>query len=508
MSSQNTKILAIIVAVIVVVAAIGAALVLSGSDTDTDDDSGDTSSSSSGFSSSDSSSSSSGGSSSSSSSSGSDDASGSDDTTGSDDTEDTDYGIAENETGRVLVYGNANNDDTIDEDDVKYIQAIVDGNIEWDSDAYPYADADYDGDVDSDDVAYVEDIVAGNTVTLYYVEFYQDISSHVVSVTYPMKTDSIGVFQYQGAIMLSMLGLWDNVDYADNTTIKYVGYFFADNEVESYGAYSTSGYTTTDNVEVYYNSGVDVLVINGNYTSMVVREALEAMGSETQVIITYCQGTTAIDTIATYGFLLGAEDAAAEYLGFYDDAMDYVSECMDDVTEDEYVSYYLVMNPADSSSIKIRSVNPSTGAVYPDLQWVLTLPGVNMMPYGDTSYVAYRTAEWFTLEENASDYIILSLESISSSYSDIQEATDAYAEMFVETQAYKDGKIIGLPYGTFNGLYSPAYLVLLASYLYPDHIDSEYGQELFDEFYQKFHGGSDSDYLNNYLTMAVMSSGD
>ncbi|MDO5861337.1 MAG: hypothetical protein Q4Q58_00800 [Thermoplasmata archaeon] len=389
------------------------------------------------------------------------------------------------ETGRLLVYGNANNDDYLDDRDLEMVQSIVNGETTWDSEEYPFADANCDGEITSDDVTLIRNIIDGNTCTLYYLEYYESNSSAVVSITYPMKTDSIGIYQYQTGFLVSMLGLWDNVDYADNTTLGYTTAFDTEG-INSYGNYSGSMMRTTSGLETFNSSNVDVLILNGYWDDTVVKDGLAAMGSDTQVIKPYCQGTYAISSMLTFGFILGCYDSASEYIAFYDKVMDYLNECLSGLSEEDYVTYYVVNNPTDSGAIKIRS--SGSNGTYPDLAWVEMIPGVNLMPNGDNdTYQATRTAEWFLQEENASDYIIISMSSLSAYDNNVETALNTFKEMFSQTQAYSDGNIIGLAYGYFNGLYSPSMLVLLASYLYPDLVDQDYGWELFYEFFEKYH---------------------
>ena len=54
-------------------------------------------------------------------------------------------------SGRLLVYGNADNNDYLDENDVKTIQNILEEGS-WDKEKYPFADANHDGVVTSEDV--------------------------------------------------------------------------------------------------------------------------------------------------------------------------------------------------------------------------------------------------------------------------------------------------------------------------------------------------------------------
>ena len=56
------------------------------------------------------------------------------------------------ETNRLVVYGNANNDDTIDTHDLDIVKSIADGESVWDSQSNPFADTNADGVIDSKDV--------------------------------------------------------------------------------------------------------------------------------------------------------------------------------------------------------------------------------------------------------------------------------------------------------------------------------------------------------------------
>jgi len=77
------------------------------------------------------------------------------------------------------IFGNANMDDTIDEDDIEYARGIIDGTNE----VTELADADYDGDVDEDDIAQIELIMSGveNELTLI------DMADRIVTIPRPIE---------------------------------------------------------------------------------------------------------------------------------------------------------------------------------------------------------------------------------------------------------------------------------------------------------------------------------
>jgi iron complex transport system substrate-binding protein len=64
------------------------------------------------------------------------------------------------------VFGNANMDDTIDEQDIEYVQGIIDGS----KDETELADANYDGTIDEDDIAQIELIIDGDETELTIID--------------------------------------------------------------------------------------------------------------------------------------------------------------------------------------------------------------------------------------------------------------------------------------------------------------------------------------------------
>ncbi|MDD2837286.1 MAG: hypothetical protein PHY05_14185, partial [Methanothrix sp.] len=64
------------------------------------------------------------------------------------------------------IFGNANLDETIDENDVAYINDVIKGT----SKATELSDANYDGKIDEDDIVQVEKIIDGNPEKLTLID--------------------------------------------------------------------------------------------------------------------------------------------------------------------------------------------------------------------------------------------------------------------------------------------------------------------------------------------------
>lgn len=93
-------------------------------------------------------------------------------------------------TNRLSVLGNAYADDTIDELDLQYIQAYIDGKSTITVDGRSvelvstYCDVNNDGSIDAKDIAYVKTIIDGSVTKLYYINSSDKIASVTVPITH------------------------------------------------------------------------------------------------------------------------------------------------------------------------------------------------------------------------------------------------------------------------------------------------------------------------------------
>lgn len=65
------------------------------------------------------------------------------------------------------IYGNANMDDIINEEDIAYTEEIIKGTNE----ETKLADANYDGFIDEDDISQIEDIINGVETEITFEDF-------------------------------------------------------------------------------------------------------------------------------------------------------------------------------------------------------------------------------------------------------------------------------------------------------------------------------------------------
>ena len=384
-------------------------------------------------------------------------------------------------TGRLWVYGNANNDDYLDDRDIDYINSIINGDIEWDKENYPYADTNTDGVIDNKDVELLKKILNKEECLVYYTQNWAGEYS-TSYIHYPI-TGSIGCNYYQAANMTTLLGIWDRVTAAESVvTMSYTDKYPNVENLYPLGALGTM------ETETVIASGIDVMIAytNADSTGKQIQKELRDSGSKIDVIALPIQGYECISAVITMGVLLNCEEAAYKYVDYCEKIVDYIEDRLSSLKSKDYAEYYIIYNPTDPGNLRIQSENKDNGRVTGDLSFVKLIPGVNLMPYGESNWYSYRTAEWMIADDP--EYILVSMASTTSNitHEAAQKKFDTYTEIFKGTGAYDDKNIIGFSFGMMSTYSGCASLVLLAAAMYPDLIDEEYGWEVLQEWYDEF----------------------
>ena len=105
---------------------------------------------------------------------------------------------------RLLIYGNANNDDYLDSNDVRFIQNIIDGKTKWDRTENQFADTNHDGYISQEDVTLLQNFIDHKDGgRMYYINACGDLAS----ISYPLEK-KIGcrhVYPIDACIILGLL---------------------------------------------------------------------------------------------------------------------------------------------------------------------------------------------------------------------------------------------------------------------------------------------------------------
>ena len=127
------------------------------------------------------------------------------------------------EVTSLPVYGNANEDYTIDQKDLDLINKLIDTDVK----EHPYADANGDGKITSEDAAIVEKLIKGDKTTVRFIDQYvYDTSEiHIVELEYPLgNVITINPDMLQLTFMFDgdekVIGYIANQDSYKNTFLK------------------------------------------------------------------------------------------------------------------------------------------------------------------------------------------------------------------------------------------------------------------------------------------------
>lgn len=378
-------------------------------------------------------------------------------------------------TGRLLVYGNANNDDYLNDEDVSVIKDIVSSGS-WNKKANPLADANCDGKVDSSDVSYLQNLLDGKSSRMYYIDYYGDN----LYVNYPI-TGTIACNYVYGFMVCQTLGIYDRVTAAktDMVTLDETRYPGC-SKMYQVGAHDVL------ETEQVIDSGVSCIIgiqTEGMYETMrqVPTRTIDVINLSFAGEST--TGADPIDAVITAGVLLGCADAANAYASYYDRVMEKVNSSVAGIAKDTMI---VVFNPRSDEQVSVDTTG-TNGHTFGDA-WTLSQLPLRDVAVG-TSTSGYTTMLMEQVVKYDTDYIFIVLStglSTNSSITDIQKTFNEKVEYFHGTRAYSEGHIYGVCYSSIGTYLGIAQLGLLASSMYPGSFDEDEAWSLLQECYDKF----------------------
>jgi len=378
-------------------------------------------------------------------------------------------------TGRLVVYGNTDNNDYLDNDDLEALKKIVeDGN--WNKAKYPFADANTDGKVDQSDVDYLQKLLNKEPSLMYYLDFHGTISS----MNYPFNGKVAVTYDY-GYMVCQTLGIYDKIVAANQYSIN-----LSEGRYPGCKSLINLGDTTNDiPTAIERILKTDVTVVIGVYNTVKLQEQLKPYGIDF-LTISYtnksADGATSVSGIITTGVLLSCEEKANSFAKYYDDMTKYIEEKAEQVPPGTYVM------PLNTSSYEETSVDTTgaNGNMFGDVYCISHLPMTDLSkPLGSGCYTV--SMEDIILADP--DYIIISMWATITDVTPAAEGQKLFQDKckyFRDTNAYKNGKIFGIcyeSYGTYLGLSG---LTLLGSYIWPEIFDEEYGWEQLQYCFDNF----------------------
>lgn len=379
-----------------------------------------------------------------------------------------------------LIYGNANNDAYVNQDDVDFIQDIVDKKTSWYKSENPYADANRDGVIDSKDVDLVKKIINNESCKVWYYS-YLDIP---IEVNYPLSGKNIAVMYWQQAEAAAILGVWDNVRVANAyvTQIKTDQYDLTNvTEVEK----TSTNYWVADTFTTFADKNIQVIMVTpntGNYNA--VKAGYLDSHPDCDIILLSHVGTNAIPSILTMGVLFNQEANAEAYAEFCSQS---INDVKSKLAGAELKNVIVTMTyPKGTTSPRVCSGTALEGSVNVLSQIANVYTASDVNAYGQ----ATRDQTWFSSDEaNEYDTIFMNYSSIDwftcESQAQFNEYFDTVSAYYSGSNAYKDHGMVAMPYvcGGYAGF---AMLYYAAWMLYPDLFTEQDAQEHLQYWFDNF----------------------
>ena len=377
-------------------------------------------------------------------------------------------------TGRLLVYGNVDNNDYLDNEDMSALKEIVDkGN--WNKEKNPFADVNTDGKVNQDDVDYLQKLLDKESTRMYYMDYYRNTSF----IHYPFSGRIAATVDY-GLMVCQTLGIYGNVVAGNQTVVNY-----SEGRYPGCKSFINLGDTRNDiptAIERIIEHDIDLVI---GSTSVAFQEQLLPFGVD-HIILGFSNksssGATSVSGIITAGVLLSCEGKANEFAKYYDDMVKYIEGKAKQVPSSTFIMAY------NTTSYEETSVDTSgaDGSMFGDVFCVSHLPMQDLSKPMGTGVYKVQMEDIITADP---EYIIISMWgkiNDASSAADGQREFDQKCEYFRDTNAYKNGKIFGICYETYGTFLGLSGLTLLGSYIWPDIFDEEYGWEQLQYCFDNF----------------------
>ena len=375
-------------------------------------------------------------------------------------------------TGNLPVFGNANNDDAIDQKDVDLMNKLLDDTT-LDRVQYPYLDANQDGKFDKSDVELVQKIIKREKCEITYLDW----EDKPAKQSFPVTADKICINRYFFVELLEILDITDKLTLATSRLVTdRAGVYDLPAGVVSYeGGKAPSAETILQNK-------CD-LVIADTWDTKVCNTVKEASPSTTVIYIDIYSYGNLVKFVEILGLLINKTTEAQKYASFVNDINDYLEKGMKNVTKSKVAIVHLnkAINTGETSievkpcssvylmskiaDIYLNDPNGSSNRFTIDDEWVMK----NYKVLFD---------KIIALDENYGTGLTFTKDEFENRWDQTKER---YAAMTIEA----DGNLHHTVYFTITfGSY--AFLPMVAHMLYPDNFSEDKGWEYLQKYWDDF----------------------
>ncbi|MHC1630865.1 MAG: ABC transporter substrate-binding protein [Methanotrichaceae archaeon] len=366
------------------------------------------------------------------------------------------------------IFGNANMDDTIDEDDITYVEGIIKGTNE----ETELADANYDGEVDEDDITQIKLIISGEEKELTII----DSIDRIVTVRVPVER--IIPLHMRHAAAVCVLGAEDKIVGVDNTVVEHERLFPELSKLPSVGT------VREPDVEQIIVLDPDLII---TFTNFPISDLLEDKLPESISVVRFdlSRVEDMDEEMKKLGYILGEKKYAEEYLEWYDHYMETVKERVYEISVEDRVKVLMEREKKSGEETTVRWAY-ATDTGYTDLCDVAG--GINIAR-GQMDYHGDIESEW-VISQNPD--VIIGLSYKGGYKKDDKTPFREYREEimsipgFENVEAVKTDRVHIIS-GDFSiGPQLPIGVVTVAKWLYPDRFEDLDTQTIHKEFLTEF----------------------
>ena len=222
------------------------------------------------------------------------------------------------------IYGNANEDDTIDMRDLTYVKLIFFGK----KPETELADAKYDGKINPLDFIQIKLIIVGKEKELTLV----DTAERTVTVKKPVER--IVVFTNDALEPMRSLDATDEVVGVSKYTIKNDVFF------PEFSDYPSVGSTWSPDYEALLALNPDAVFTYASYGKGIPDKLEELDPSIATVCLDCFDPLVYVEEVTKLAYILGRREEAREFIEFYEGFLNTIMERVSDIPEEEKTKVY------------------------------------------------------------------------------------------------------------------------------------------------------------------------
>ena len=399
--------------------------------------------------------------------------------------------ITDDDTNRLLVFGNVNNDNYLDKKDLNMLQSMVDGSMSWSIKNYPYADVNTDGTVDEKDITLLKKFLNGEKATMYYLDWNLEISS----ITFPLS-GNVAV-PYDSSLWIGQIvGFYDDIVYMSRPegfveSLREDMFPGAAERIEAQGGTQKYAY----DVERLINANVKIALGDTNALTTETITKLNKAGIAPILLPENREhnGLNWSNSVITLGVMMNKQANTKEYIQYLEEVSTTIEKAVEKATESQTKKSYLLVycDPYEPGwYVDIRGTDPE---LYGDVVTCEKLPLYSAMePEGD-GYI--QTSVENILAINPDVIIFSTWGPFMEDYTidEYKALVHEKLDYLKESKAYKNNQCYSISYEVYGTLPGISGLIYLGAQIWPELFDEDEGLEYIQEYFDKFTAISGTD---------------